>query len=94
MSARPWLDQRAALIRDGREGLPTANGAVRLAERFTKLFPEVPPETLGAVLIATGLAVNEAWNQLGDAADLETIACLIDITGEYLYAPPNKAGGS
>lgn len=97
MSAIPWLDQRAAVIRDMRQGEPHAPVTVNLAQQLTGLFPHLTATDIGAVTLAIGLAVTAAAVQLsamGDVPDLPTITGLIETTGEYLYAPPTTQDAS
>lgn len=95
MTTTPYLDQRAAAIRKQREGQPTTLGATRMADFLDQHLPDLDRVTIGAVLLMVGALVNDAMFKFEAAGEddktiAELIACLIDVTGEYLYAPPTS----
>ena len=92
MSDIAWLDQRAAGIRDNREGQPITRNITSRAELLAKQLPDLRREALGAVLITWGAVLADAWTQLENLSAppveiLEALTALADVTGEYLYAP-------
>ncbi|NUP50421.1 MAG: hypothetical protein HOW97_24385 [Catenulispora sp.] len=92
MNTTAWLDQRAAIIRDGRDGAPTSHGAKRTADILADRFPNLSRETLGAVLMTYGALMNDAWRQFEESGEepeviLPLLCCLTDTAGEHLYAP-------
>lgn len=97
MKATSWADQQAASIRQNRGGIPTSGAPVAAAARLADLFPELTRQQLGAVVLAVGKVMDDAWGIFTedgqDSKDLAALlCCLVDTTGEYLYAPPG--GGS
>lgn len=92
MNPTAWLDQRAAGIRENREGQPITRNITSRADLLAKQLPHLSREAIGAVLVTWGAVLNDAWSQLEEAGAppeevLEAIVALTDVTGEFLYAP-------
>lgn len=92
MKATAWADQQAASIRQNRGGIPTVGAPIAVAQQLANQFPELTPQQIGAVLMATGKIMGDAWDIFTEAGNgVEDIpallCCLVDTTGEYLYAP-------
>jgi len=92
MKATAWADQQAASIRQNRGGIPTGGAPVDAAARLTDRFPELTPQQIGAVVMATGEIMSDTWDLLSAAGNSDEdmaalLCCLVDTAGEYLYAP-------
>jgi hypothetical protein len=92
VKATAWADQKAAAIRQNRGGIATAGAPVDAATILTDRFPELTPQQIGAVLMATGQIMSDTWDLLDAAGNSDEdmaalLCCLVDTTGEYLYAP-------
>lgn len=92
MNTTAWLDQRAAAIRNNREGHPVPNHIKQRAEMIAEQFPDLDRQTIGAVLIACGAMLTDTWAHLENLGATvheipEALLGLTEIAGEYLYAP-------